>query len=135
MDAKSGAVVRGDGEEGGLNLRERAGRHTRFFGPKSGSLNSAYVNDWPVRGETRFKDTWNCWLVIDPETTAELYYDKATGVLVGRKFASIGYTVTEWLSGVSGLKRPPATVPQNRKFDAAAAHDGGDGFDSPDDGR
>jgi hypothetical protein len=135
MDAKSGAVVRGDGEEGGINLHERAGRHTRFFGPKSGSINSAYVNDWPVRGETRFKGTWNCWLVIDPETTAELYYDKTTGVLVGRKFAGVGHTVTEWLSGASGLKRPPATVPQNRNFEAAAAHDGGDGFDSQDDGR
>ncbi len=135
MDAKSGAVVRGDGEEGGLNQRERAGRHTRFFGPKSGSLNSAYVNEWPVRGETRFKDTWNCWLVIDPETTAELYYDKATGVLVGRKFAGVGYTITEWLSGVSGLKRPPATVPQNRRFEQAHAEDGGDGFDPPGDGR
>ena len=117
MDAKSGAVLRGDGEEGGFDLRERAGTHTRFFGPKKGSLNSSYVNDWPVRGETRFKGTWDCWLVVDPETTAELYYDKATGVLVGRKFSGIGYTVTEWLSGASGLKRPLTAVPPNRNFD------------------
>src|SRR5262245_58222708 len=135
MDAKSGAILRGDGEEGGFELRERAGRHTRFFGPKSGSLNSAYVNDWPVRGETRFKDTWNCWLVVDPESTSELYYDKTTGVLVGRKFAGVGYTVTEWLSGATGLKKPLATVRQNRNFEEAPKHAGSDGFDVPDDDR
>jgi hypothetical protein len=135
MDAKSGAVSRGDGEETGFGLREMPGRHTRFFGPRRASVNSSYVNEWPVRAETRFKDTWDCWVVVDPETTAELYYDKATGVLVGRRFSGIGYTVTEWLSGASGFRKPLATVRANRSFDEKTSQGAGGTPDGADDER
>jgi hypothetical protein len=117
VDLKSGAVVRADGEEAGIRLEEKAGRHTRFYGPKRGSTNSTYLNDWQVRGETRFRGAWDTWRVVDPDTSTELYYDKATGMLVGRKFSGVGFTVTEWLTeakGVAGIGRCP---PANRSFE------------------
>lgn len=137
LDAKSGAVVHGDGEETAFDLHELTGRHTRFFGPRKASVNSSYVNEWPVRAETRFKDTWNCWVVVEPATTAELYYDKASGILVGRKFSGIGYSITEWLSGATGLKRPITTLRANRVFEEKKdkAQSAGDAFDGADEGR
>jgi hypothetical protein len=135
MDARSGVLSRGEPEAGGFDLHEMPSLHTRFFGPKRASLNSSYVNEWPVRAELRFKDKWDCWVVVHPETTAELYYDKASGVLVGRKFAGIGFTVTEWLSGATGLKKPLATLPPNRNFDDKPAQEAADVFDGADDDR
>jgi len=117
LDLTSGIVLRADGEEAGIRLAEKAGRHTRFFGPRRGSTNSTYLNDWSVRGDLRFRKTWDAWRVVDPDTSTELYYDKATGVLVGRKFVGVGFTVTEWLTeapGVTGIGRCP---PANRSFE------------------
>jgi hypothetical protein len=123
LDLKSGTLLRADGEEAGIRLAEQSGRHTRFFGPKRSSTNSTYLNDWSVRSEARFRETWVTWRVIDPETSTELYYDKATGVLVGRKFVGVGFTVTEWLTAVQGVAGIGNCPPANRTFEIARPHD------------
>ncbi len=134
VDRKNGVLLRGDGEESGIGLHEKQGRHSRFWGPKRGSLNATYLNDWSIRGDLLYKGRWHAWRVIEPETSAELYYDKTTGVLVGRKITGVGFTVTEWLTSAKGLAGLANCPPPNRSFEEPAEDSMPrfeDGYDPP----
>ena len=116
LDTQSGLLDRWDGDESGIAQREPMGSHTRFFGPRSCNMNGTYLNDWVVRAEQRWQGHWSAWKVVDQGASADLFYDKATGVLVGRLNAGLGFKVTEWLTdakGVAGLTSFPAP---NRTF-------------------
>jgi hypothetical protein len=98
IERKTGAVVSALGEQGGgIGMKERFGTHTRFFGPRSPRAMGTYVNDWEIIGTAQYRERWLSARVKDPETTTELYYDKSTGILVGRRLAGVGYAITEWL--------------------------------------
>jgi hypothetical protein len=82
------------------------------------------MNDWPARSRERFRDTWDCWKVHDTQSTADLFFDTKSGVLVGRRFTGMGYVVTEWLveaHGVAGVRNGP---PAGRDFPPLVPGDG-----------
>jgi hypothetical protein len=84
----------------GTSFAGRVDEHVAFFGPKKASVGSAYLNDWAVRGSERWCDAWSAWRVQYTDETrasADYYYDARTGILVGRKFAGVGFKVTTWL--------------------------------------
>ncbi len=98
-----------------MRLPAREGDQVPFYGPRNGVVGRSYINTWMVRGEQRWQDSWDTYRVLDDDST-ECYYDSETGVLVGRRFAGIGYEITEWLTDHSRVRNIDECPPPNRTF-------------------
>lgn len=94
---------------------QQAGFHTWFFGP-TGNPGGSYVNGWSVVGAGEYQGTWDTTRVHHPESTDILYYDRETGVLVGREYRGIGSRMDEWLVDVKGVPGLEAGPPPRHSF-------------------
>ncbi|MCG3134718.1 MAG: hypothetical protein HMLKMBBP_02069 [Planctomycetes bacterium] len=90
----------------GVHFDGRKGEHVPFYGPLKANMGSAYVNQWPVKSMERWKDRWAAWRVEQSgpdRATQSLFFDSKSGVLVGHRQPGIGYVVTGWLVGATGV--------------------------------
>lgn len=94
----------------------KIGQQVPFYGPKNSSVGRSHINDWMVRGEQQYRDHWTVWRVID-DWSVEHFYDKKTGILVGRRWVGIGVETLEWLTHHENLRvRMAPPPPANRAF-------------------
>lgn len=114
--------------DGGGTIEGYPAEHVPFYGPKRASVGSTFVDDWPVRANVRWQDAWQAWKVTHPRTTAELYFDAASGVLVGRRMGGVGFVSTQWLvaaQNVPGVTPGPAPTYDFGDLSSGAPADGG----------
>lgn len=106
----------------GVRHDGRKGRHVAFYGPKSASVGTSYVNDWVVKEPARWRSVWSTWRVHDDESTTDRFYDTRSGVLVGSSFKGVGFVVTEWLVASKNVVGAPPGIPPNRDFSTPGAN-------------
>lgn len=111
IDSTSGLMTQSETfRQWGTLIHPTPGIHNWFYGPKDVDEGDDFVNGWEVRSEVVYRDTWDAVRVHDPVSTTDFYYDRRTGVLVGRVFKGVGFSISEYLvsaQGVPGLRNGP----------------------------